>query len=338
MAYSSDEIIKREIIDIVGYETNGIKLRIFPQSSNEDQKPFSEGGLTFGSNGVSYGSCDAAWFVHEKWIDGLNGKEINVKPIIALEGTDALSRNSAGNALYQRFHHALGAVKNGVIGIYYLKKGKQEIQPDLFGMAYFASMIEKGKYLIIDDLSIVKELLDRYKNPESFAAYINAYLKKMHERFLKKFNTSYNGDWTQFAKKRSTILKDGYVIKYAGRMRRNFTDGSQRAGHIAVGEMFLTKYYFYDKKIYYLFPRMTHDDLIVLDQSKTTDKEWFLLRNEPNVEIKTMDDIEGLNLKTKKKLIRIKDKPLKRKPLSIFRKCMEDIVSKLESEKYRIKF
>lgn len=147
MAYSSDEIIKREIIDYLGYETHGIKLRVFPQSSNEDQKPFSEGGLTFGYKGVSYGSCDAAWYVDEKWVDGLNEKEINQKPVIALEGTDALNRNSGGNALYQRFHHALGAVKNGVVGVYYLKKGKTKIQPDLFGMAYFASKVEKGKYL-----------------------------------------------------------------------------------------------------------------------------------------------------------------------------------------------
>jgi hypothetical protein len=42
MAFSSDEIIKREIIDSLGHEHEGVKLRIFPQSSNEDQKPFSE--------------------------------------------------------------------------------------------------------------------------------------------------------------------------------------------------------------------------------------------------------------------------------------------------------
>jgi hypothetical protein len=68
MAYSSDEIIKREILDTLGHETKGIKLRIFPQSSNEDQKPFSEGGLTFGFEGVSYGSCDAAWYVDDDGI------------------------------------------------------------------------------------------------------------------------------------------------------------------------------------------------------------------------------------------------------------------------------
>jgi len=337
MAYSSDEIIKREVIDYLGYEYKGIKLRVFPQSSNEDQKPFSEGGLTFGYSGVLYGSCDAAWYIDEKWVDGLNGKEIDKKPVIALEGSDALNRNSAGNALYQRFHHALGAVKNGVLGIYYLKKGKQKIQPDLFGMAYFASKVEKGKYLVIDDLSVIKNLLVKYKDQNAFFEYVDFYLEKMHELFIKKFNVSYGGDWKKFAAKRSTILKNGYVIKYAGRMKRNFIEGSQRAGHIAVGEMFLTKYYFYDNIFYYLFPKMTHEDLVLLDQSKVTDKEWFLLRNEKNVIIKTMDDIEGIDPTIKDKLIRIKDMPLKGEALKIFHECMKDIVPKLNSNDYKLK-
>jgi len=337
MAYSSDEIIKREILDTLGHETKGIKLRIFPQSSNEDQKPFSEGGLTFGFEGVSYGSCDAAWYVDEKWVDGLNGKEINKKPVIALEGTDALSRNSAGNALYQRFHHALGGVKNGIIGVYYLKKGTQKIQPDLYGMAYFASKVEKGKYLITDDLSVVKDLLECYHDPVAFSTYVDAYLEKMHEIFITKFNAAYGGDWEKFAEQRSTIIKGNYVIKYAGRMRRNFTDGSQRAGHIAVGEMFLTKYYFYDKKFYYLFPKMTHKDLEVLDHSKTTDKEWFLLRNEPNVEIKTMDDIIGLDQSVRETLLSIQDIPLKGEAMRTFNKCMKIIVEGLKSDKLKLK-
>lgn len=337
MAYSSDEIIKREILDTLGYEIKGIKLRIFPQSSNEDQRPFSEGGLTFGFNGVSYGSCDAAWYVDEDWTDGLNGKEINKKPVIALEGTDALSRNSAGNALYQRFHHALGGVKNGIIGVYYLKKGTQKIQPDLFGMAYFASKVEKGKYLITDDLSIVRDLLECYHDPLAFSNYVDAYLEKMHEIFTSKFNAAYKGDWEQFAEKRSTIIKDDYVIKYAGRMRRNFTDGSQRAGHIAVGEMFLTKYYFYNKKFYYLFPKMTLKDLEVLDHSKTTDKEWFLLRNEANVEIKTMDDIIGLGESERKALLRIQDTPLKGEAMREFNRCMKIIIDGLKNGNLHLK-
>lgn len=337
MALSSDEIIKREIIDTLGYEYGNIKLRIFPQSSREDQNLFSDGGLTFGFNGVSYGSCDACWYVDEEWVDGFNNKKIDKKPIIALEGTDALNRNSAGNALYQRFHHVLGAVKNGLIGVYYLKKGSSKIQPDLYGMAYYASRVERGNYLVTDDLKVVKGLLERYGDKNSFADFIKSYLEEMHEIFNTKFQLFYNGDWKEFAKKRSTIIKDDYVIKYAGRSRRNFTDGSQRAGHIAVGEMFLTKYYFHDKKFYYLFPKMTREDLELLDKSKNTDKEWFLLRNEPNVFIKTIDDIEGVEKKIKGKLLQIKDEPLKGDAFRTFSAYTQEIVSKLESGEYRIK-
>ena len=130
---------------------------------------------------------------------------------------------------------------------------------------------------------------------------------------------------------------DDYVIKYAGRSRRSFTDGSQRAGHIAVGEMFLTKYYFYDKQFYYLFPRTTREDLEILDINKKTDKEWFLLRNEPNVFIKTIDDVEGVDKKIKKKLLQIKDVPLKGDALITYNTCTKEIASKLESGDYRIK-
>lgn len=337
MALSSDEIIKREIIDSLGYEHGDIKLRIFPQSSREDQCLFSDGGLTFGLNGVSYGSCDACWYVNENWLDGFNNKTIDKKPIIALEGTDALNRNSAGNALYQRFHHALGAVKNGLVGVYYLKKGPSQIQPDLYGMAYYASKVEKGNYLVTDDLDVVKGLLQRYGDKKSFDAFVKNHLEEMHSIFNKKFQFFYKGDWEEFAKKRSTIIKDDYIIKYAGRSRRNFTDGSQRAGHIAVGEMFLTKYYFYDKKFYYLFPKMTREDIELLDRNKNTDKEWFLLRNEPNVFIKTIDDVEGVSSDIKKKLLQIKDEPLKGDAFRTFNTYTQEVVSKLESGQYKIK-
>jgi hypothetical protein len=335
MALSSDEIIKREIADTVG-ERENVKIRIFPQSSRDDQDPFSKGGLTFGLDGVSYGSCDACWFVEEEWVDGLDGSKINQKPIIALEGTDALNRKSSGNAQYQRFHHALGAVKNGVVGIYYLKKGQDKIQPDLFGMAFYASKVEKGKYLIIDDLSVVNRLLDSYGTPK-FEEEINDQLDIMFNIFNDKFQKAYKGDWSLFAERRSTIIKKDFIIKYAGRMARNFFDASQRAGHIATGEMFLTKYYFYNKKFYYLFLKMTQEDLLNLDSSKRVDKEWFLLRHEPNVEIKTIDDLLGLNDKTKKKLISIKDEPLKGEVLKIYNECVKDIVEGLNTEKIKLR-
>jgi hypothetical protein len=328
MAQSSDELIKREIIQAVGYVRNGCRLRIFPEGSNDDQKLVSEGGLTFQSNSVSYGSCDAGWFFkdNDSWI-----------PFIGLEGTDALNRGSSGNAQYQRFHHALGAVKEGYIGIYYLRKGNSIIQPDLYGMAYNASVTEQGIYLIVDDLKVINDLLDLRLKPIELKGYIDNYLLKMKKIYDDSFNLKYKGSWDTFAKKRSTIIKPDYVIKYAARMIRNFTDGSQRAGHIAVGEMYLTKYFFPNKPFYYLFPKMTQADIDYLDKNKGNDKEWYLLRNEPNVTIVPIDSVIGVSNEVKESLIKIKDLPSKGNELKIYNSCVKQIVDGLNYGEISIK-
>ena len=338
MSLSSDAIVKQEIIDSLGTSYRNVQLRIFRQSSNQDQLPFSKGGLTFGYAHVYYGSCDAAWFIDAKWTDGYDGTAINEKPLIALEGTDALNRGSSGNAQTQRFHHVLGAVKDGIIGVYYLRKGSDKIRPDLFGMAYFASKVEKGKYLIIDDLVVVKNILNVYDSPAKCLKYINDYMEYMYSIFQEYFQRMYEGSWQNFADARSTIIKKDYVIKYAARSRRNFTDASQRAGHIAVGEMYLTRYYFYGKKFYYLFLRMSDEDLEYLDEHKSDDKEWRILRHEPDVEIKTVDDIIGLTPSIKDALMTIKDKPIiGGSARSIYNKCVDKIVDGLKSGTLQIK-
>lgn len=306
---SSDQIIKYEIIENVDKYPN-IILRIFPDSSNEDQKLVNEGGLTFSYNGLNYGSCDAGWFEQRE----VNGKKV-LMPLIGLEGTDALNRGSSGDAQYQRFHHALGSVKSGYIGIYYLRKGDSKMQLDLFEMAYNATVQELGDYLIVQDLAIVNALLKmistkgRYSN--EVKKFLNDYSSHMHEIWKNEKFSTYNYSWNKFAEKRSTIIGDSYIIKYSGRMRRNFTDGSQRAGHIAVGEMFLSKYLFYGKKLYYLCPRMSADDITYLDTHKSDDKEWALLRNEESVYYKTRDDIIGLPRSITAKLQSIETEPLK---------------------------
>ncbi|MDR1543422.1 MAG: hypothetical protein LBS50_03225 [Prevotellaceae bacterium] len=316
MALSSDEIIKREIMETFGASIGDLRLRIFPESSNDDQVLFTEGGLTFSKDGVDYGSCDAGWFIRK------NGENI---PFIGLEGTDALNRKSSGNAQYQRFHHALGAVKNGLIGVYYLKKGIDKIQDDLFGMAVSASKHEAGTYLIIDDLEDLRPILENYHNPTELDKQLQIILKRMETKFLSKFNAQYGGSWKKFAKKRSAIIQKNRIVKYAGRMKRNFTDGSQRAGHIAVGEMYLTKYFFYGRKVNYLMLKMTREEVIYLDEHKANDKEWYLLRHEPDVEIKTMDDIFGLDNSIKDKLLSIKDEPIKGEAFQIYKKCVDNI-------------
>lgn len=328
MSLSSDEQIKNEIIDhIKGYH-GPLKPRIFPQSSNQDQFLFQDGGLTFSADGVSYGSCDACWFDVDE-----SGKEV---PVIALEGTDALNRGSSGNAQYQRFHHALGASKSGIIGIYYLRKGKSKIQEDLFGMAYYASQYEKGPYLIIDNLDYLVELLCTYPNKKQMSNIINQRLQEMQNAFIGKFTKQYNDRWEDFARDRSTIIFDDLIVKHAARSRRNFTDSSQRAGHIAVGEMYLTKYYFFTKRFYYLFPRMTFQDRDYLDKNKSNDKEWFLLRHEPGVDIKTVDEIDGLPRKVKQSLIELRDTPLKGADLKTYNNLAKEIERGLISGALRI--
>ena len=136
MALSSDEIVKREIIDNVGASVGPYYARVFHEGSNDDQRLFSDGGLTFSYENQDYGSCDCVY------VEKKNGKEV---AILAIEGTDCLGRGSSGNAQYQRFHHALGAVKNGITGIYYLRHGKHKVQEDLYGMAYNISSCVGGQ-------------------------------------------------------------------------------------------------------------------------------------------------------------------------------------------------
>ena len=40
MALSSDELVKRELIDSIGYEYFGYEARVFPEGSNQDQKKY----------------------------------------------------------------------------------------------------------------------------------------------------------------------------------------------------------------------------------------------------------------------------------------------------------
>jgi hypothetical protein len=335
MAQSSDELIKREIVDFFRGESKGPLLRIFPQSSRDDQKNFSEGGLTFGVNGTLFGSCDAAWYEVENWLDRNDGLTYPVKPILALEATDALSRGSSGNAQYQRFHHALGAVRNKVTGVYYFRKGPDKIQPDLFGMAAAASRIEKTPYVVTDDLGLVKSLL-KMRNSENYSDYLDEVLIQMETVFASSFKFRYGSDWNEFAKKRSTIIMKDKVIKYAARNVPNFTESSQRAGHIAVGEMYLTKYFFPGMDFFYLFPRMSQEDLRLLDRGKATDKEWFLLRNEPGVTIKTIDDIENLSENVRKSFLTIKNSPLKGPALQTYKAAVRTMYQEIFAGKARV--
>jgi len=288
MALSSDETIKREIIDHVGFDPYGFEARIFFEGSNDDQKLFEDGGLTFSHNGKSYGSNDCVYVKKD------GNKDI---PVLAIEGTDALDRGSSGNAQMQRLHHAYGAVLNGIVGVYYLKKGKHKIQEDLYGITYKMSKTLKTPYLVTDDLDVIKNILKYMSSDMSkMHEYINNYLESGYEKFMKKFNTRYKGSWEEFGKQRSTVTYDDkdYVVKYSARMARDFTDGSRRGGHVALGELYLSKNYFLDKKIIYLWPRMYLTELNKLCEKKKNDKEWNKIITDDQTVVATLDDLIGL--------------------------------------------
>jgi len=329
MATSSDETIKREIIDFIGSKIGNIEVRVFPDGSNQDQISFEKGGLTFCVDGVNYGSCDVVYLT-------VDNDKLNVA-ILAIEGTDALNRKSSGNAQYQRFHHALGAVKNGIIGVYYLKKGREKIRNDLYAMAYHATLLESGVYLIVQDLNVIKHIIELYLfDQKNLKTYLKDYSENSYKIFLNEFNLKYKGSWDLFAEKRSTIVFKKYIVKHSARMLRNFTDSSQRAGHIAVGEMYLSKYFFSPKHLYYLWPRMTEKDLNYLDVNKSEDKEWYLLRNEPNVTIITIDNISNVPTNIRKKLKLLSQVPLKGIYLKQYKSCVKYIIEKLKNGEMKL--
>ena len=80
MALSSDEIVKREIIDHVGTSVGPFYARVFNEGSNDDQKLFSKGGLTFSFENQDYGSCDCAYITKDKDKDKEYNSTKNYKP------------------------------------------------------------------------------------------------------------------------------------------------------------------------------------------------------------------------------------------------------------------
>jgi hypothetical protein len=336
MALSADELVKQEIFDELG-TLQKYRIRIFMQSSNKDQDLFSDGGLTFGVKGTKYGSCDAAWELPKPWTDPFDGKTYNQTPVVALEATDALNRRSTGNAQYQRFHHALGAVRGGSVGFYYLRPGLDDIRPELYGMANFATRMESGSYFVTDDLEQIRKLLETDFGTAAWESEILSLAEKQEKLFDDWFKATY-GDWGRFAKKRSTIIKPGYVIKHAGRMLRNFTDSSQRAGHIAVGEMFLTKYFFgLSNLVYYLFPRMKRADFEFLDKAKSSDKEWRLLRDEPGVVLLGLDDLTGVPEPISRGLEELKETPLKGEAIKKYNSLTKSLEGLINEDSVKIK-
>ena len=284
---TSDSITKSELIEQFENikDKNGFELRVFPEGSNDDQVLFKDGGCTFAYKGKTYGSCDGVIF------------KKNI--IVGIEMTDALNRGSSGSAQVQRFHHALGPVKNGFYGIYYLRKGRHSIRNDLYGMAYNISNSSSGKYLITDDLNIIDEFIKNSKDEKKLKKFISNYMDHMKSKFDLYFKTKFSSSWINYFDQRSTLEKKDYICRYQANGYRQFTEGTYRGGHLALGEMYLGRYLFdkisnNKKKLYMFFPRLEKKELENLKTRTNTNKELNLLFNEDNVYIKTIDDLKNL--------------------------------------------
>ena len=304
MANKSDEIVKRELLDIG--DVGDLKLRVFPGGSREDQQHWTDGGLCFGDGRLVYGSCDGAWYTDKKWRDPLSGKESPQTPVFAVEGTLALERGSCGNAQYQRFFHALGAVLSGVVGVYYLKEGKDPLRYDLPQAALNASDAHGVDYFVVTDIRDLHGLVNSYAK-SGYHGVAAGIKDKMRDCFAQTLDDRFDGDIENYFASRSIIRLPDCNIKYLAGNYRNFTEGSQRAGHVILGEFLMAKYMLREP-FYFLLPRLLPEEVESLDNSNK--KEWSALRADNMGKLLTLDDLDGLSQRFKKSILSLRKKPL----------------------------
>lgn len=336
MAEKSDPIVKQELrtIGTVG----SLELRCF-DDTKDDQVHWVQGGLCFGRHDLMYGSCDGIWYINEHWTDPLTGESVSQRPVIAVEGTLALERGSSGNAQYQRFFHALGAVISGVIGVYYLREGTVPIRPDLPQAAINATRRHGVPYLVVSHLSDVRELVEAIahygEKSQQATEVINRIMNEMKSYWESGFERNHKSDIQNYYDNRSIVItSDGSYIKYAGRNYRNFTESSQRAGHIALGEFYLAKY-FLDQEFYYFLPRLTPKEIVKLDERNA--KEWKLMRVDDLGKIVTAEDFTDLPPGWTKEVRSFKNCPLKGEDYSHFHNLMKVFIDKVREGKIRLK-
>jgi len=341
MAYDSDTRVKETLKDISRKaKLKNLELRCFDES-NEDQRHWTDGGLTFGPKDCLYGSNDAGWFLNEPFF--INGIKISdYTPVLAVEGSYGTETGNTGSAQYARFSHALGAVKEGFIGVYFIpfesfyRKGDGRtttayVRYDMIYAALNASEREPGEYLFIDayDENLMTEFLKILD--EGKQANINTEIYKI-KSIMKRFADSHNaGDRRKYAYNNGRIgkiLMFNVVAfsSYNFRTKQRYRLGRFRNGHTIVGDA-LTTLYWRNKPIDLILPRFTHEDCRALD--KLHQKEWLLLRKTGDITIITLDDLEFVNEELKKDLYNFIDElPLRKEKL----KRKNFLVKKLREE------
>jgi len=309
MAQTSDDLIKEMFQDIG--PKGKLKLRIFHSDNISDQKPWIQGGLSFGKINQLYGSCDAGWYLEETWVDSFNNKKVSQKPVLIVEGTDCLNTGSSGSAQYQRFFHVLGAVLSGCIGIYYLKKGYLKLRYDIPLAACNVSIMTGTPYFVITEIDDLKDIVESIGNKGKFQKVRDRILNEMKEFFVENAPTKYveNGNLNkeEYIKGRSfAVDKNKKIIKILSTNYINLTNPSKRGAHILLGEYLVAKYCL-NKRIWILLPRLTHQDIKNLNKSNK--KEWKILWDDTRVI--TLEDLDGIEPDLIKKLLDLKDQSMK---------------------------
>lgn len=349
MAYDSDTRVKETLKDISrSAELKNLTLRIFDES-NEDQKHWTKGGLTFGPLTCFYGSNDAGWFLDKPYV--VEGKaKSEFTPVLIVEGSYGTETGNVGSAQYARFSHALGAVKDGFIGVYFIpfksiyrKEDGSEVTAYVrYNMLYAAlnvSKVEKGEYLFVDayDTELMKEFLKALDDGDNHK--IKIMINKIKE-IMKDFADKHS-------KKRKYLYDNSKIGKllmfnvvaftdYNYRTETKYKAGRFRNGHTILGEALIESYW-HKKPLDLVLPRFTHDDCKQLD---TYDKkEWMLLRSLPNVNIVTLDDLEFKDGKLRSELYSFLDElPLLKAKLIKKNILKKSIVEGFEAGKIKVNY
>ena len=319
MAYDSDTRVKETLKDITrNVNPKNLILRIFDES-NDDQKHWTKGGLTFGPISCIYGSNDAGWFLKKPFIID-NKKVSDFTPVIVVEGSYGTETGNTGSAQYARFSHALGAVKEGFIGVYfvpfqstYRKSDGSEttayVRYDMIYAALNASEIEKGQYLFIDayNTKLMEEFLrildegDKTKIEEMIIK-----IKNIMKNFADRHSSADRRRYLYNSSRVGKLLMFNVVSFSAYNFRTNtkYKAGRFRNGHTIVGDALIT-YYWHKKPVDLVLARFTHEDCKKLDEFKK--KEWLLLRTSKNINVVTLDDLEFQDKSLKRELYNFLD-------------------------------
>jgi len=319
MAYDSDTRVKNKLKEISrAAKLKYLTLKVFDES-NEDQKHWTNGGLTFGPLDCRFGSNDAGWFLEKPYV--INHKKISdFSPVLLVEGSYGTEAGNTGSAQYARFSHALGAVKEGFIGVYFIpfksiyrKKDGAEttayVRYDMIYAALNASGIEKGEYLFMDayDEDLMKEFLEVLDegNKDKIHEMIIK-IKRIMKEFADKHNAGDKRSYLYTQDKIGKLLMFNVVAfsAYNFRTKTKYKAGRFRNGHTIVGDALITLYW-HKKEVDMIFPRFTNDDCKELD--KLNQKEWRLLRNTSGIRVITFDDLEFKDKTLKKELFDFKD-------------------------------